>query len=200
MTNSSANSFLERLFPYPAIGHDDPNAVEKLNDKLKQLQAKQELWKAIRKITATNAPNDLMVKAIVALDNRITEEVAIGLLSPDHGGRIGIADYQLQNNNGVMKSIRDRLGKLQRVEAMPEYNEAKNGVNIHIDKDLNRIVVSFDTKPSNDILPLITKQLKQSGFRWSGQNQRWTGNISKYRLIDAQKVFSMVPQLEEAMA
>lgn len=193
MNNSQARTFLERLFPYPAIGHDDPNAVKKLNDKLEKLQAKQELWKAINSIIRKSSKEPVIaMTAICKLDDRITQEVASGLLLPDFVGRVGIPSFELTNNNGGIQAIHGRLAKIQRVESMEEFSEIRNGVTIEIDKGLNRITLHFPFRPEQP----ICNHLKHCGYRWAPSKGMWLGNISKYRLQGAKKVWELVPQVQ----
>lgn len=56
---------------------------------------------AIRKHRA--AGSDAQVAALVSLG--FAEPIAKELLQPDFAGRIGFADYQLQNNNANIRRI-----------------------------------------------------------------------------------------------
>lgn len=189
MNNSQARNEIERRYhTHGTIGHDDPNAAEKLRAKLAKLQELQELYKAINKVIRSKAED----KLTKLCELELTNEIAYGLLKPDHAGRVGIPSFELTNNNQNMKAIGDRLAKLQRVETMPEYEETKNGVTVRIDKALNRIVVEFPSKPEYK----VTDHLKHSGFRWAPSKGAWLGNIATYRLNDAKKVFDMVPQID----
>jgi len=193
MSNSQSTAFIERLFKYDNnIGHDDPQAEQKLRHKLKQLQDKQTMFKAIN---AINRKNKLTIQEKVSelvklIGNDISRETALGLLQPDYAGRTGIPSYELTNNNGVMNNVLERLSKIARVEAMPEFNEKRNGVHIYIDKDENRIFVDFKGKPSQEVI----SHLKSYGFRWRPSEKVWSGNIDGYRLERAKKVWEMVPQ------
>lgn len=193
MSTSQSTAFIERLFKYENnIGHDDPQAEQKLRHKLKQLQDKQTMFKAIN---AINRKSKLTIQEKVSelvklIGNDISRETALGLLQPDYAGRTGIPSYELTNNNGVMNNVLERLAKIARVEAMPEFNEKRNGVHIYIDKDENRIFVDFKGKPSQEVI----NHLKHYGFRWRPSEKVWSGNIDKYRLERAKKVWEMVPQ------
>lgn len=193
MSTSQSTAFIEKLFRYDNnIGHDDPQAEEKLRHKLKQLQDKQTMFKAIN---AINRKSKLTIQEKVSelvklIGNDISRETALGLLQPDYCGRTGIPSYELTNNNGVINNVLERLAKIARVEAMPEFDEKRNGVRIYIDKDENRIFVDFKGRPSQEVID----HLKHYGFRWRPSEKVWSGNIDKYRLERAKKVWEMVPQ------
>ena len=193
MSNSQSTAFVERLFSYENnIGHDDPQAEQKLRHKLKQLQDKQTMFKTIN---AINRKSKLTIQEKVSelvklIGNDISRETALGLLQPDSCGRTGIPSFELTNNNGVMNNVLERLAKIARVEAMPEFDEKRNGVRIYIDKDENRIFADFKGRPSQEVID----HLKHYGFRWRPSEKVWSGNIDKYRLERAKKVWEMVPQ------
>lgn len=193
MSTYNSSLFIERLFKYENnIGHDDPKAEEKLRHKLKQLQDKQTMFKAIN---AINRKSKLSVQEKVSelvklIGNDISRETALGLLQPDSIGRTGIASYELTNNNGVIKNVQDRLAKIKRVESMDEFDEEKHGVRIYIDKSENRIFIDFPSKPKQSIIDHI----KGYGFRWRPSEQLWSGNIDGYRLRKAKEVWEMMEQ------
>jgi len=192
MSTYNSSLFIERLFKYdPNIGHDDPQAEEKLQHKLKQLQAKQTMFKAINAINRKKSTIKEKVAELVKLiGNGIDETTALGLLQPDSIGRTGIASYELTNNNGVIKNVQDRLAKIKRVESMEGFDEEKHGVRIYIDKTENRIFIDFPDRPKQAIIDHI----KSYGFRWRPTEKLWSGNIDGYRLGKAKKVWEMMEE------
>lgn len=101
-TDASRLYALEKAAPKGAITSDDPQAIEKLQAKLAALQARQEFMKKANKFIKKGDDAGLLAMGIpqVQIDN---------LKKPDFVGRVGFADYQLTNNNGVISTTRKRL-------------------------------------------------------------------------------------------
>ena len=183
MNHATALSHLESLFPYHQIGHDDPNAADKLKHKLKQLVSKHQLFKEINTIVRAKAHSDVKIQRIMSLNPGIAETAARALLSTDFAGRTGIPSYMLTNNNQAISSIR----KIEIVSKI-DFCETRHGITIATDHDLNRIVVSFPGKPDQGVI----SHLKGYGFRWAPSKGMWLGNIGSYRLRKAQEIWDML--------
>lgn len=119
----------ETLDNSKVIYNDDPNAIEKLKEKLEYLEKQRELIKA----------------------------------DENHTG------WQLQNIGARIREIKRRITQLEREgKIVFEETEFIGGKAIH-NKEINRIQLIFDNKPSED----IRKELKSNGFHWSRNEQAW---------------------------
>lgn len=79
------------------ISSDDPEAVNKLKEKLESLKRSHEWMKNVNAVIRKGKAPDTQIPALVALG--MTEAQAAELLKPDFCGRIGFAPYSLQNSN-----------------------------------------------------------------------------------------------------
>jgi frataxin-like iron-binding protein CyaY len=99
--------------------------------------------------------------------------------------------YVLQNSNGRIKNIKDRIAQLEKIEELKKVESKKeieiNGVKIIDNLELNRLQMIFDGKPSEE----VRKQLKQNGFRWSPSNGAW----QRFRGYDAERKAQMIAEL-----
>ncbi len=155
------------------ISSDDPAAVLKLKEKLAKLEAKQEQMKTANAAIRKNAKlgKEAQIAALAKLG------LPAQLLEPDFCGRIGFAQYELTNNNGNIKRVRDRIAHLEREAARPEAEPvvceaaatSGNGFRAEENKEANRLQIFFDSKPSEEIRSF----LKQNGFRWSPTQGAW---------------------------
>lgn len=89
------------------VASDDPQAIEKLERKLFALQMRQEFMKKANKLIKKGDDAGLLAMGL-------TQASIEALKKPDFAGRVGYADYELTNNNGVISSTRKRLEELQR--------------------------------------------------------------------------------------
>ncbi len=95
-----------------------------------------------------------------------------------------IASYVLANLAGNIRTVKQRILKLEKVEEMPEIDEVINGVKIISNKEENRIQLFFEGKPEED----KRTELKRNGFRWSPYNRCWQRQISNRALYLAKEL------------
>lgn len=150
-----------------AISSDDPEAITKLEDKIRSAQESQELMKAANKIIKKKKLADAeKIAQLAALG--FPEKVAAELLKPDFCGRIGFASYQLQNNNANIRRMQQRLDQLK-AAAQAEHKETEyNGFKVVENIEENRVQFFFDEKPKAE----IREVLKRNAFKFS----KWNGN------------------------
>jgi len=166
-----------RLESDSVISSDDPDAVEKLDAKIKRLESEQERMKAVNRIVREKPRNE-------RTDGKIERLVALGLnagsaekvFEPDFGGRIGIPAYALQNNNGNIRRLKARR---EEIAARAEAGETKEqelagGIRIANDPGDNRTRVYFPGIPPEP----VRAELKANGFRWSRQEKAWQRHLS----------------------
>jgi hypothetical protein len=163
------------------ISSDDPEAVDKLREKLAGLEAEQARDKTINKLVRRKD-----IPGLVALG--MSEATAAKLLEPDFCGRIGIPAYVGANRNGNMRRILQRIAHLERLAVTPAAPEIAGevaadptrglaltetvtgaGFTIEDSADENRIMIKFDAIPSKD----VRTALKRSGFKWSPTRGAW---------------------------
>jgi len=159
-----------------AISSDNPDAVDLLKEKLADAERLQETMKAANKIIKskklTNAEKIQKVMQYGAdhgvktfqNENRIKD-----LLEKDFCGRIGFPDYAITNNGATIRSIKQRIEKLERekTEVSKEYEIGDTQIVDSVED--NRVLIYFRGIPSED----IRDYLKACGFRWSPSNRAW---------------------------
>jgi len=99
-------------------------------------------------------------------------------------GKATLPAYVLQNSNGRIKSIKDRIAKLERLakkaEATPQIETELNGIKIIDNLEAQRLQIIFPSKPD----ATIREALKKNGFRWSPTNSAW----QSYRSERAERI------------
>jgi hypothetical protein len=156
-----------------AIFSDDPEAVNKLKQKLKSLQEAQEFMKSANRYIKQRDKESFLKMP------HATEQLWSALTTPDFVGKTGFAAYSLSNNNANMRAIEKRIEQLEKQETNPEVDKAVNGIRIFENREANRLQLIFNSKPDTQ----IRKLLKSHGFRWSpteGAWQRHLGNNAMY--------------------
>lgn len=168
-----------------AISSDDPNALEKLQEKLEKLTKKQELFKAVNKIVrAKKLSENQKVEKMVALG--VSEAVAQKFLSTETFSGPGIPRYELTNNNANIKTVEKRIAKLKMVESIPYSEEEINGVRLVVSPDDNRVQLFFPGKPSDE----KRTQLKRNGFRWAPSVGAWMAYLKPWNIQRAKALIA----------
>lgn len=175
-----------------AISSDDPDALQKLKDKLARLQEAQELWKQINAIIRKKV--DVVVK-LQALG--MSESTAIKLTTGSSVWDIGIPKYRLTNNNGNMARIKERIAQLEKISKLESsVEEGPNSlVKLVVSVEDNRVQLFFQGKPSEQ----IRKELKGAGFHWAPSVSAWMRQISEYAIHLAKQIANKVENDEVGM-
>lgn len=176
------------------IYSDDPNAIENLKKKLQSLMTNQEMYKRLNSLVRKAKGNVKTLEELILTDDRllpkkkIAKEWALELLTPDFAGRIGIADYILQNNNANIRRIKKRIEELEAHNSKEFEDFSVKNIDVVL-RD-NQIQVHFPFKPNEE----IRTKLKSSplALKWSRFSKAWvrkyTPSIGEYFITELKKV------------
>ena len=163
------------------ISSDDPDAIEKLTEKLAKLKTFQEEMKAANRAVSMK---DIAKGNAKLHEQGYTDAQIEELRKPDFCGRVGYPDYALSNNNANIHRIEGRIKELQRRQEREAANEAvKNDLYEYRIAD-NRCQFIFDGKPEDDIRMV----LKANSFKWSPSRGAWVRQASVSGIYAAERV------------
>jgi hypothetical protein len=175
-----------------AISSDDPDAPDKLRERIEGLEARQERMKAINKIIQRkpkNMPTDEKIAALAGFLN-VSEPTAARMFEPDCCGWIGHPTWELSNNSANIRRLKARLTQVEQAAAYREEvgedgrEEQHEGFTIREDVEDNRIRLLFPGKPDEATRAI----LKARGFRWSPYNSAWQRQLNNAGRWAAQEV------------
>ncbi len=149
------------------ISSDDPDALDKLNDKLENLRRNHEFMKAANAAIRKGKTPEAKLANLMALG--VSEGDAQDILKPDCFGYVGFAPYSLQNSNANIHRVEKRIRELERAAAAESREEEGKGYAYREDTEENRIMFLFPGKPDDD----TRQMLKGYGFRWSPTRKAW---------------------------
>ena len=89
------------------ISSDDPDALDKLNDKLENLRRNHEFMKAANAAIRKGKTPEAKLANLMALG--VSEGTARDFLKPDCFGFVGFAPYSLQNSNANIRRVEQRI-------------------------------------------------------------------------------------------
>lgn len=162
---------------------EDQDAVERLSEKVKNLETKQEKMKAINKIVRNKKlTNDAKIDQIEALG--FPAETAQNLLRPDCMGVIGIASFSLTNNNATLRTAKERLEQVIKLKSAVAKEYEINGVKVVENPEANRLQLFFNGKPSDE----IRASLKRNGFRWTPSQGCWQSYLNPHQIYRASEL------------
>ena len=155
------------------IFSDDPDATEKLVDKIERLKKRQGVMKRANQLIRKADREGLA-------DLGFSEETITKLFSQDYAGRVGFPNYALTNNSANIRRLEKRLAAIQNTQNDETTEERfTNGVCLVDNVEANRLQIFFPEIPSEE----IRRGLKRNGFHWSptvGAWQRHRSNRAMY--------------------
>ena len=156
-----------------AIFSDDPDATEKLVDKIERLKQRQGAMKRANQLIRKADREGLA-------DLGFSEETITRLFSQDYAGRVGFPNYALTNNSANIRRLEKRLAAIQNAQDDETTEEQfPGGVRLVNNVEANRLQIFFPEIPSEE----IRRELKRNGFHWSptaGAWQRHRSNRATY--------------------
>jgi hypothetical protein len=160
-----------------AISSDDPDAIPKLEEKLRKLEASRARMVEANKAVRSNDPK-AGLKTLGFSEGQVKE-----LLTSDFSGSIGFPSYALTNNAHEAARIKKRIEVLK-AQATAPAKPAVVGPGVRIDEAENRVRIFFDAKPPVE----MRTALKGAGFRWAPSVGAWQRHASGYAWDDAKRI------------
>jgi len=151
------------------IFSDDPDAVDAIQARIAELDAKQEVMKTANKICRNKkTTEEEKIASLRGLYPGISENSIHEMLHPTYSyEKPGFPAYALANNSGNIARLKKRIIEVEHRNALAEKAEASCGV--AITGDAEYVTVTFSEKPEYGII----RDLKSAGFRWGGGS--WHG-------------------------
>ena len=101
--------------------------------------------------------------------------------------------YMLQNSNGRLKNLRDRIQRLEKAKAQPVKEvEVKTDLFTVIENtEIMRLQLLFDGKPSADIRTI----LKSNGFKWAPSKNAWQRQLTNNARYSLKRVIAALDKI-----
>lgn len=162
-----------------AISSDDPDAIEKIQEKLEHLEKKQGLMvnsnKIMRKKGLTNEQKQEQIAALYGVPvEKVRKVVEVG----------GFHSWQLSNNNAEIRRLRERVKNLEALNARQDKEYEIGPIRIVENATENRVQMFFPGKPDED----TRKALKRNGFRWAPSVGAWQAFFSNRAIATAKGI------------
>jgi len=141
-----------------SISGDDPEALERYQEKLAGLEKTQEYLKAINKAWKQGKA------ALVALglSEAESERLANEKTKP-------CPSWMLGNNSAEIRRVKVKMETIKKLDSMEAENINFNGGKMLVNLEINRVQIIFDDIPAPEKRAL----LKSHGFKWSPSQGAW---------------------------
>lgn len=168
-----------------AISSDDPDAVQKLQEKLtalEKLQAKMKTTNAYyRKHQTCRGCEGITDEEAARLDQRVKDGYSWETAP--------YPAYALSNNNQEIHRIKKRLETLTQNREVGFQGWEFDGGKVVANDDKNRLQIFFDEIP----LAEVREALKGHGFRWARSEGAWQRQLSSNAIYAARHIAAIRP-------
>lgn len=171
------------------ISSDDPNAVQKLQNKLEKLEKMQETMK---KVNAYYRKNKTLDNCPYISSEQI-EKLKIDMVKSWHVEPKPYQSFELENNGAEIRRLKKRIKDLSQREEMVFVGWKFEGGSVKANVEKNRLQISFEEKPNEKVRSELTK----NGFRWSPKAKVWQRQLNFNAYIAAGYIEAIQPLTEE---
>lgn len=178
---------IENILTNTTIYSDDALALEKLQNKLADLEALQAKMKALNAYYRKNKT----MKGYEGISDAEAAEIDKQIKASYSWEQKPYPDWALTNNNAEIRRLKNRIAEIERLKANAEkpiddkYPHV-DGVEVVENAEAMRIQLIFDGKPDDATRDL----LKSNGFRWSPSFGAWQRQLNNNGIYAARNVLA----------
>lgn len=103
-----------------------------------------------------------------------------------------LPSYVLANSNQNIKSVKDRLSTLEKMNQLESGGYYFNAGEVRFDKNDMRVKIFFDERPDEN----VRQNLKEHGFKWSPSNMAWQRKLTPNAIYMTKQMFKDIGSLE----
>lgn len=163
---------IESILTNKTIYSNDEFAIERLQEKLQELEELQSkmkeinaYFKAHETLVGYGEYTDLTAKKMDKFINEAYEKKPY-------------QQFELTNNSNKIKNTKERIAKLQKLKENKTNFENISGLEVVENKELMRIQLFFEEKPTQETIEL----LKSKGFKWAPSQKAWQRQLTENAL------------------
>lgn len=169
-----------------AISSDDPDALNKLHEKLDGLKSKQAFMKKVnayyRKYKTCEGCEGVSPELAAKLDESMKTAYSWETAP--------FPPYALTNNNANIRRIEGRIQQLTRAQETGYRGWEFEGGKVIPNTDLNRLQIFFDEIPPEE----VRSALKGWGFRWARSEGAWQRQLTGNAIYAASHIPAIRPK------
>lgn len=166
----------------------DEKAIERLKEKLENLETEQTMMKKVNAYYRKNKTLDHCPELTFEQIEKLKSDMEASF----HYGDKPYMTFELTNNNAKIKNTKLRLENLKKEKESGTKEQGNKFFTIIENKELMRLQLVFDEKPESDVRDI----LKGNGFRWSPRNNCWQRQLTNNARYSVRRVVKSLEELE----
>ena len=171
------------------ISSDDPNAIQKLQDKLEMCEKSQKYMKEVNAYYRKNGTCEGFPGMEAARAARLDESVRQAY----SWDKQPFPSYALTNNSAEIRRLKQRIEKLTVNQEVGFVGWTFDGGEVVANSEENRLQILFDEKPDEQ----KRSALKGNGFKWSPSQGAWQRQLNDNAIYAAARMEFLRPESGE---
>lgn len=167
-----------------AISSDDPKAIDKLTERLADLEDSHDLMKRVNAHYRKHGT----CRGCEGLSDELADKVEEGI-QYHSWDKTPFPAYALTNSSAEQRRVRERIQTLERIRDTDYVGWEFDGGRAEIDREGNRLQLFFNGKPPEE----QRKQLKSAGFRWAPSEGAWQRQLKRTAFYAANELPFIYP-------
>ena len=172
------------------ISSDDPNAIQKLQDKLEMCEKSQKYMKEVNAYYRKNGTCEGFPGMEAARAARLDESVRQAY----SWDKQPFPSYALTNNSAEICRLKQRIEKLTVNQEVGFVGWTFDGGEVVANREENRLQILFDEKPDEQ----KRSALKGNGFKWSPSQGAWQRQLNDNAIYAASRMEFLRPESGES--
>ena len=172
------------------ISSDDPNAIQKLQDKLEMCEKSQKYMKEVNSYYRKNGTCEGFPGMEAARAARLDESVRQAY----SWDKQPFPSYALTNNSAEIRRLKQRIEKLTVNQEVGFVGWTFDGGEVVANSEENRLQIFFDEKPDEQ----KRSALKGNGFKWSPSQGAWQRQLNDNAIYAASRMEFLRPESGES--
>ena len=172
------------------ISSDDPNAIQKLQDKLEMCEKSQKYMKEVNAYYRKNGTCEGFPGMEAARAARLDESVRQAY----SWDKQPFPSYALTNNSAEIRRLKQRIEKLTVNQEVGFVGWTFDGGEVVANSEENRLQILFDEKPDEQ----KRSALKGNGFKWSPSQGAWQRQLNDNAIHAASRMEFLRPESGES--
>ena len=172
------------------ISSDDPNAIQKLQDKLEMCEKSQKYMKEVNAYYRKNGTCEGFPGMEAARAARLDESVRQAY----SWDKQPFPSYALTNNSAEIRRLKQRIEKLTVNQEVGFVGWTFDGGEVVANSEENRLQIFFDEKPDEQ----KRSALKGNGFKWSPSQGAWQRQLNDNAIYAASRMEFLRPESGES--
>ena len=172
------------------ISSDDPNAIQKLQDKLEMCEKSQKYMKEVNAYYRNNGTCEGFPGMEAARAARLDESVRQAY----SWDKQPFPSYALTNNSAEIRRLKQRIEKLTVNQEVGFVGWTFDGGEVVANSEENRLQIRFDEKPDEQ----KRSALKGNGFKWSPSQGAWQRQLNDNAIYAASRMEFLRPESGES--